>query len=505
MRMPVHATGDLIAGASVAVVVIPQSLAYADLAGMPPAAGLYAAALPPIAAAFLASSPYLATGPVAVTGLLTFGALSTMATPGSGEYMTLGFLLALIVGVVRIALGLLRAGWVAYLMSQPMLLGFVPAAAILIASSQLAKAVGATGVPDYDSDLTKAAWVLTHPDAWTVAAIVVTVLTLVVIGAGRRLHQLFPGILICAVVATIVSAAGSDLGPTIDNLDAGFPPFTFDDLPWSQLPDLLLAGFVIALIGFSEAASISRKFAAEDRITWSADREFVSQGVANVVAACSGGMPCGGSFSRSAINRKSGARTRFAGAVSGLLVLVFLPFAQIVEPLPFAVLGAIVISSVAGLMRFRPLIALWRLSVPQAMIAWITFIATLALAPRLDLAVMIGIGASLAVFLWRALQLDIDVVATDDLLVLTPRGVLWFGTAQRIGTAINEALVAHPSARRLELDLRGLGRIDTTGALALSTVLRTARESGIEAELVGIPKQSQALTQRILDCGDALS
>src|SRR5688572_31728421 len=121
--MPRPAVGDLVAGTSVAVVLMPQSLAYAEVAGMPPHRGLYAAALPPLVAAFLASSPYLQTGPVAITALLTYGALASLAPPGSADYVTLGLLLALVVGVVRIAMGLLRAGVVTYLMSQPMLMG----------------------------------------------------------------------------------------------------------------------------------------------------------------------------------------------------------------------------------------------------------------------------------------------------------------------------------------------------------------------------------------------
>ncbi len=504
MRISPGLAGDLVAGVSVAVVVIPQSLAYADIAGMPPVAGLYSAALPPLVAAIFASSPYLQTGPVAITALLSFGALSSLATPGGAEYATLGLGLALIVGVARIALGLLRAGWVAYLMSQPMLLGFIPAAALLIAFSQLGSAFGVGERPEHDNQFLDAAWVLGHPDRWQSEALIVTVTTLVVVIGGRRLHRLFPGILIAAVVATLVSDAGGYDGATVETIPAGLPPFTVDDLPWGDLHRLLVAGVVIALIGFSEAASISRRFADQERSRWGPDREFVSQGVANVVAAASGGMPCGGSFSRSSVARACGARTRLAGAVTGLTVLAFLPFAGLLEPLPLATLAGIVISAVLGLLRFRPLLALWRLTVPQAVVAWSTFVATLLLAPRIDIAVLIGIGMSLAVFLWRALQLDIDVLTDGTTLRLLPRGVLWFGTAQRLDGAVTDALAANSGMVRVEIDLSGLGRIDTTGALVLRSVLAHAREIGLEAELSWMPPNSAALTTRILNSGDAL-
>ena len=489
---------DVIAGLSVALLIVPQSLAYAELAGMPPVVGLYAAAAPLIVAAVFASSPYLGTGPVAITALLTFSSLSTIAAPGSPEYVGLGLGLALVVGLVRIVLGLLRAGWLAYLMSSPMLLGFVPGAAILITCSQIPKALGMSP-PRFGNDVARAAWSLAHPAQWSLAAVGLSVLTAAVILGGRRLHRLFPGVLVATVLAIGASAFGLYFGPVIETVPAGFPPLTVDDIPWSRLGELVLPGIVIALVGFSEAASISRRFASEDRVLWDANRELISQGAANVAAAATGAMPCGGSFSRSALNRMSGAATRLSGGITGLAVLIVLPFATIFEPLPFAVLGAIVIVSVVGLIRLRPLVRLWRVSVPQAAIAWGTFLATLLLAPRLDFAVLIGVGLSIAVLLWRLLQLEIDIDFQDSVLTFTPRGVLWFGTAQRLDMILVDALAAHPEAEQLTIDLSRLGRIDTTGALALRSVLDQAREAGLAAEVRGIPPQSQGLAGRVLD------
>lgn len=479
------------------MIAIPQSLAYATLAGMPPIVGLYAVAVPPVLAALFASSPYLQTGPVAITALLTFGALSAIATPGSPEYVALGFGLAFVVGVVRVLLGVLRAGWIAYLMSQPMLLGFVPAAAVLIAGSQTAKALGLPP-PPFKSELVDAAWSLTHPGEWIPAAVVMSLFTVAVILVGRRLHPLFPGVLVAVVVGIAVSMLGWYRGPIVATIPSGFPKLTVTDIPWTSVPQLLLPGVLIALIGFTEAASISRRFASEDRVRWSADREFISQGAANVAAAFTGGMPCGGSFSRSSVNRLAGARTRASGAITGLIVLAFLPVASVLEPLPQAVLGAIIIVAVVNLMRFGPLIRIWRVSVPQALIAWGTLIATLVLAPRLDLAVMIGVALSFAVFLWRMLQLEIDVHAKDKTIVFAPRGVLWFATAQRLDDALVEALAAHPDAEVLDIYLSRLGRIDTTGALVLRSVLDHARAVGLQADVSGVPPQSAALVGRIL-------
>lgn len=504
MPLPQRA-GDVLAGLSVAVVAVPQSLAYADLAGMPAVTGLYCTALPPLVAALFASSPYLQTGPVAVTALLTYGALSTRAEPGSAEYVTLGLGLALMVGLIRLALGMFRAGWIAYLMSQPVLLGFVPAAAIIIATSQMTKAVGVGDAPDYENQVFQAAWAIGHPGHWQAESVVVSIATVAVIIGGRRWHPLFPGVLLAAVVATVISASGGYPGPSVDTIPSGLPPVTVDELPWSDLGSLLLPGLVIALVGFTEAASISRRFAAEDRSRWSADREFVSQGAANVTAALTGGFPCGGSFSRSAVARLSGARTRLSGAVTGLAVLAFLPFAFLLEPLPLACLAGIVISAVFSLLRFRAMWALWRISLPQALIAWGTFVATLLLAPRIDVAVLIGVGASLAVFIWRALSLDVDIKVDGEQLTLVPRGVLWFGTAQRLATAMLDVLPEQPEVRAVQIDLSRLGRVDTTGALVLSGMLQQAREAGLSASVVNVPPQSQDLTTRILNSENLLT
>ena len=289
-------SGDALAGISVALVLIPQSMAYAEIAGVPSYVGLVAASLPLIVTAPFVSSPYLQTGPVALTSLLTFGALSSLATPMTDEYVVLAALLALLVGVLRLGVGLLRLGVIAYLMSQPVLMGFTTGAVIVIISSQLPSSLGSAA--EGDGILGRAAWALTHPGSWETASVVLSLVAAALIIGGRRVHRLFPGVL----VAVIVGVAYSDLadydGPTVGDIPATFPSVSLD-LPWTDLGSLLLGGAVIALVGFAEPASIARTFATADRIPWSADREFFSQGVANLASGVTGGFPIGGSFSRS--------------------------------------------------------------------------------------------------------------------------------------------------------------------------------------------------------------
>ena len=203
--LPGFSRWHLAAGFSVALVLIPQSMAYADLAGMPAHFGLYAAALPPIAAAFFVSSPYLQTGPGAMSSLLTFGALSVLAVPGTASYVQLAAVLAIVVGVVRVAFGWMRWGWVAYLMSQPVLTGFASGAAILIIASQVPTAVGVDGFEG--GILRRAVVVALHPGVWEPAALGLSLVTLLLVLAGRRLHPVFPGVLVAVVVGLLFTGA----------------------------------------------------------------------------------------------------------------------------------------------------------------------------------------------------------------------------------------------------------------------------------------------------------
>ena len=495
MRSERVSLADFIAGASVAFVLIPQSLAYADLAGMPAAHGLFASALPPIAAALCASSPYLQTGPVAMTSLLAFGALSHMATPQTPPYIALAALLAFVVGVTRIALGLLRFGGVAYVMSHPVLIGFTNGAAILILASQIPSALGV--IPASGSLLGQALWSLFHPGAWEATSVVLTLTTLGIVLGARRLHPVVPGVLIALGYGLAFSRLTGYAGPVLGTLPTGLPPFSLA-LPWHELPAMIGPGLVIALIGFAEPAAIARIYAAQDRRPWNADREFVSQGLANLAAAVTRGFPVGSSFTRSEIARLAGGRTRWTGAVVGLVILAFLPFANVLATLPRAILGAIVMYSAARFLRFRTLVRIGWLSRPQALVAWVTFALSLLLAPRIDRAVMIGIGLAIIVHLWRELRVHVRAKYEHGTLRLEPKGVLFFASAPILLRAFLDELAAHPQTERIVVDLSHLGRVDLTGALALKELKREAEGAGLEVELTHAPPQSWRLIRRVM-------
>ena len=481
------------AALSVALVLIPQSLAYAELAGMPAHYGLYASALPPIAAAFFASSPFLQTGPTALTAILTAGALSSLFTPASPAYVTAAALLALIVGIWRIAIGLLRLGSIAYFMSQPVLRGFTTAAALLIVSSQLPAAVGRIA-PLQGQVVQELLWTLQNIASWQPWSMVMAGIAAACIILSKRVSPLLPGVFIAVVITTVLSRISNYQGNTVGTVNGQLLQVSLAH-PWQLFPQLLVSGLVIAVVGFAEATSIARAFAAETRTRWQPNREFISQGVANVASSLVSGFPVGGSFSRSALSRTAGTRTRWSGAMTGLLVFAALPLMPLLAALPSSVLAAIIMVSVVKLIRFRPLMTLWRLSRPQFVTAWLTFLATMVFSPRLDYAILLGISASLLIHLYREMDLEVSSYYEDDTLYVVLSGVLWFGSTQRLEDALATIFERKVTINNLIIDARGLGHTDLSGAMALVDSLRDARAQGINLEIQGLsPRLNQLIT-----------
>lgn len=488
--------GDVIAGISVALVLIPQSIAYASLAGLPPIYGIYASILPPIIAALFVSSPYLQTGPGAITCLLTFGALTSFATPLSTEYIGLAALLALMVGFVRVLIGVGRGGFIAYLMSPPLITGFTAAAAVVIIATQIPTFLGVA--PSEHGIIYAAALAISHPGLWSLQALTVASVSVLIIVLGRKIHSLFPGVLVAVVLGIIYNRAGNYDSAIIGSLPSALPPLTFN-MPWAEFRELIIPAIVIALVGFAEPAAIARTMATQNRQPWSVDKEFISQGMANIASAISGSFPVGGSFSRTMINFKSGGKTPWSGAITGLTILAFLPLVSTLAPLPRAVLAAIVISAVISLIDLRALYQILRNSRPQGCVAWGTFALTLFLTPRIDIAVLVGIGLSVAIHLWREKRIEIITNYDEHTLHLAPVGVLFFGSAPMLGEILIQTLADHPDAKKLVIDLHRVGRLDYSAVITLQRVAKDAERSGLEVKIIpGGPAQTRRLLTRVL-------
>ncbi len=492
--------GDLVAGLSVVLALVPQGLAYAELAGMPGHIGLLAGTLPAILAAFFVSSPYLQTGPTALTSLLVAGALTPLAVAQTKEYVALGALLALMVGVSRVVFGALRLGIAAYFVSQPVLTGFTSGAALLIMGSQLPTVAG------YSSDsprvLGRAGETLLHPEAWNWASIALAVVTFVLIVGLRQVHSLMPTVLV-GVAASWVLAAVFDLDvATVGDIPTSRISLV-GDLPFDSAGALVIPALVIALIGFAEPSSIARTYAAAERQRWSANTEFVSQGVANLASGAIGSFPVGGSFGRSSLNHRAGAKTRWSGFVTGVTMLILLPFASVLSSLPKSALAAVVISSVLSLLRVDRIKSMWAWSRPQTLAASLTLIATLAFDPRIERGIIVGILLSVGIHLWRELQVYIEVDRTGQLLRIVPHGVLWFGSINRISEKILSVIADHPDVTDVEIELGGIGRLDITAAFELAELASDARaRPDLDLRFTGIPPHAQRLFSRVIDAID---
>jgi SulP family sulfate permease len=473
---------DVIAGVSVALVLVPQALAYAELAGLPAHHGLYAAALAPIAAAVFASNPALQTGPTAMSAVLVFAALAPLFPIGTPAYAAAAALLALLVGAIRIGLGAVHAGGLAYALSGPVLRGFTWGAGILIAASQLPGALGVA--PEGARLLARAASALRDPGSWHLGALATAVVVVAALRLGRRFAPRFPTVLAVAAAGTLASAlAPGSLGPTVGAVPAGLP---LPDLalPWGATPDLILGALVIAIVGFAEPTAIARRYTRPGQ-RWDPNRELLGQGLANLVVGLVRGMPVGASFSRSALHEELGVRTRFGAVATGLTVLALIPAAPLLADLPRAVLAAVVLVAVADLVRWGPVADLWRFGKLQAATAAATAVLTLALEPRVDLAVVVGVALSVALHLGREGQLraTVAVEGTDGRFVVY--GTLWFANASRLQDEVRAAWLEHRTVERWVIDLTQVGRVDVDAALALGALRAEAGTVGVTLEIHG--------------------
>lgn len=388
---------DLLAGLTVAIVAVPQALAYAQLAGLPPHLGLYAAFIPTLIAALWGSCAQLSTGPVALTSLLVAATLAPVLPPGAPGYLGLAVILALLSGLMQGAAGLLRAGRIVERMPEAVVLGFVNAAALMIAASQLPALFGVEG--PREPNLLRTAIALR--DGWGGLHVITAlfgVLSLAAMWWLRRVNPLWPGALLALVVGIVVSRLidfEGKGGRTIGDLPAGLPSFTLPPGDVALYVALVPGALTVAVVSFVEVLSSSKAISAKTGRPWDIDRELVGQGLAKIAAAFSGAFPVSGSFSRSALNYASHAKTPLASILCGLLVGVALLFATgALHHLPRAVLSAVIVLAVINLFTPGQMLALWRHAPRDGLVATITFVATLATAPRIHYGLLGGLVAA---------------------------------------------------------------------------------------------------------------
>src|SRR5690606_36788830 len=392
-----------------------------------------------------------------------------------------------------VVIGLLRFGSLAYFMSLPVLRGFTSGAAVIIVASQLPAALGkgSQGLGVWSS-----AWsAIADPASWNVVAIVLTLVTLALVRYLRRLTPLVPGVLVATLLGLGVTLVFGRIVPVIGSLPETLQLPTLA-LPWRSAGDIALGAVVIALIGFAESAAIARSFATRGQ-PWNADRELRAQGAANIVAVMMQGMPGGGSFPRSSLNRQAGARTRLSGAVACLAVLAFFPFVSVLEGLPRAILAGIVISAAGSLLQLGALVKLWRYAKLQATTGLATFIVTLVLTPRIDYALVLGVSFALFTHLYREAQLGVTVGRHNGTVTVDFEGVLWFGSLQSLERALQRVEGDLTDVTKVVLDTSRLGRVDFSALMLLHDAEQRLRDAGLEVDVVGLHGRGEMIMGRI--------
>jgi SulP family sulfate permease len=510
LKNPEVLRADLIAGITVALILVPQSMAYAQLAGLPPYYGLYAAFLPGIVAALFGSSRQLATGPVAVVSLLTASALEPIAGTNPELYIAYAVMLAFMVGIFQIALGLLRLGVLVNFLSHPVVTGFTNAAAIIIGTSQLGKLFGVSvekAEHTYETvfNTLVAAFNSTHMETMLMAIVALSIMI-----AMKRWTPRAPNVLAAVVVTTGVSwLIGFEQmgGAVVGKIPEGLPPLAMPTLDFQTMGQLLSVTVAIALIGFMEAISIAKAMAASTRQRLDANQELVGQGLGNIFSSLSQGYAVSGSFSRSAVNFGVGAKTGFSAVVTGVVVgITLLWLTPLLYHLPQATLAAVIIMAVINLVKIEPIKHAWMVQRHDAAVAIITFVLTIIWAPHLDKGIMVGVLLSLALFLYRSMAPRIAVLSRDpdgslrdaevrkletcrNISLIRFDGSLYFANTGYFEDKILERVALKPDLQFVIIDAEGINSIDSTGEEMLGMLIERLREAGVELIFARAKKQ----------------
>ncbi len=510
LRKPGVLRADLIAGITVALVLVPQSMAYAQLAGLPPYYGLYASFLPGIIAALFGSSRQLATGPVAVVSLLTASALEPIAGANPQLYIAYAVMLALMVGVFQIGLGLLRLGVLVNFLSHPVVVGFTNAAAIIIATSQLGKLFGVSVEKAAHTYETVFNTIIELFGSTHLETMLMAIAALGIMIAMKRLLPKAPSVLAAVIVTTVISwliGFQQTGGAVVGTIPAGLPQLAIPTLDFQAIGQLLSVTVAIALIGFMEAISIAKAMAASTRQRLDANQELVGQGLGNIFSSLSQGYAVSGSFSRSAVNFSVGAKTGFSAVVTGVVVgITLLWLTPLLYHLPQATLAAVIIMAVVNLVKIEPVKHAWKVQRHDAAVAIITFVLTIIWAPHLDKGIMVGVLLSLMLFLYRSMAPRIAVLSRDmdgtlrdaevrkletcrNISLIRFDGSLYFANTGYFEDKILERVALKPDLKFVIIDAEGINEIDSTGEQMLGMLAERLHEAGIELLIARAKKQ----------------
>lgn len=500
---------EIFAGLSVGLMVIPQGVAYATLAGMPLITGIYASLLPALVAVLFSASSRLSVGPTALTAMLVSASLNGMATPGSAEWVNLAVWLSLLSGLLQIVLGFAGFGWLLNLVSSPVLMAFTQGAAVLILSSQLPALLGLT--QGWSSGL--------DPASWNLPSLLFGLATLAVLLIAKRLKPTFPTVLLVVVGSAALSwTLGLEAQgiPLVGELPQGLPALYLPQgLDWETLKQLVLPALVITLVSFLETASSAKVDNERKGQHWDQNQDLIGQGLGKLASALCGAFPTSSSFSRSALNLYAGAQTAWATVFSVFVILLsLLLFTPVLHHVPQSVLSAIVVAAVLGLLKPQAFVRLLKINRVEGGISLLTFGITLASAPRLYWGVLAGVVMGLSHFLHTRLHPRIIEVGlhpdgslrdrhlwqlpplAPHLYALRMDAELDFAAASNFERTITDHLAQHPDTRHVCLFAQPINRIDATGVEAFAQLQKQLIGRGITLHISGIKLPVEKVLQQ---------
>ncbi len=474
---------DLLAGLTGAVIVLPQSVALALLAGLPVEYGLYTAIVPVIIAALFGSSFHMVSGPTTAISIVVFATIAPLATPGTDIYISLVLTLTLAVGLFQLALGLARLGALVNFISHTVIIGFTAGAAILIVTSQLKHIVG-IWLPGNETFFSTWSQVIERLPQWNLYALAITLVTMIsAILFGRFLPR-WPNLLLAMLVGTLLSfllggeAVGIDLAGAFPT---SLPPFSLPDFSFDTWRQITSGALAIAILGLMEAVAIARSIANQSHQRYNANQEFIGQGLSNIVGSFFSSYASSGSFSRSGLNYRAGAKTPLAAIFSAIVIaIILLTVAPLAAHLPIASVAGILLLVAWKLVDFHSIIVIFRASRSDAAVLLSTFIAALLI--DLSFAVYVGVMLSLVLHLIRISHPTIvsripDPEDSNRRFITAPRrqecpqlkiiridGSLFFGSASEIEESLQNIDFFNPEQKRVLIICSGVNFIDISGA-----------------------------------------
>jgi sulfate permease, SulP family len=510
-------TNDLIVAVIVTIMLIPQSLAYAMLAGLPPEVGLYASMAPLVLYMIFGTSRTLAVGPVAVASLMTAAAAGTIASQGGPEYLGAAIALAMVSGLLLIAMGLLRLGFLANFLSHPVITGFITASGIQIAASQVAPVLGIRAEGEAFVELAVSLWRnLPQTNLFTAVIGIGSLVFLFWVRGNLKslLQRLGLGLRsadmlakagpVVAIVATTAAVWGFGLGgrgvKIVGAVPQGLPAIALPPMDLALWVKILVPALLISIVGYVESISVALTLAAKRRQRVDPDQELIALGAANVGAAISGGFPVTGGFARSVVNFEAGAETPAAGAFTAIgIALATLFLTPLLFFLPNATLAATIIVAVLSLVNLKALKSTYVYSKADfaAMVA--TILATLI--EGVEVGLVVGVGLSIFLHLYSTSRPHIAVVGqipgtthfrnvTRHVVVTDPEIIslrvdesLYFPNARFIEDLVNEAVAANPAVRHVILECPAVNTIDASALESLEAINDRLKDGGITFHL----------------------